>query len=60
MYMCQIFRGFNSDAPRLDTPLVNCLMYADDLVLMSRTEIGLQDLIDKLNNYMEGSGSATI
>ena len=26
-------------------------MYADDLVLMSRTEIGLQGLIDKLSDY---------
>ena len=38
-------------SPRLDTSLVNCLMYADDLVLMSRTEIGLQGLIDKLSDY---------
>ena len=35
----------------MDTSSVNCLMYADDLVLISRSEIGLQGLIDKLSQY---------
>ena len=47
----QSYIGYDSDAPLLDTSVVNCLMYADDLVLMSRTEIGLQGLIDKLSDY---------
>ena len=47
----QSYIGLDSDAPRLNTSLVNCLMYADDLVLMSQTEIGLQGLIDKLSDY---------
>ena len=41
----QSYIGLDSDAPRLNTSLVNCLMYADDLVLMSQTEIGLQVLL---------------
>ena len=45
----QSYIGLDFDAPRLNTSLVNCLMYADDLVLMSQTEIGLQGLIDKLS-----------
>ena len=47
----QSYIGLDSDAPRLNTSLVNFLMYADDLVLMSQTEIGLQGLIDKLSDY---------
>ena len=47
----QSYFGLDFDAPRLNTSLVNCLMYADDLVLMSHTEIGLQGLIDKLSDY---------
>ena len=31
----QSYIGLDSDAPRLNTSLVKCLMYADDLVLMS-------------------------
>ena len=33
------------------TSFVNCLIYADDLVLISRSELGLQGLIDKLSVY---------
>ena len=47
----QSYIGLDFDAPRLDTSLVNYLMYADDLVLMSQTEIELQGLIDKLSAY---------
>ena len=45
------FLGADCDAPLLDTSFVNCLMYADDLVLISRSEIGLQGLINKLSLY---------
>ena len=34
-----------------DTSFVNCLMYADDLVLISRSEVWLQGLINKLGDY---------
>ena len=47
----QSYIGFDTDAPLLDTFFVNCLMYADDLVLISRSEVGLQVLIDKLGDY---------
>ena len=35
----------------LDTSFVNCLMYADDLVLISHSEVGLSGLIFKLDDY---------
>ena len=47
----QSYIGFDTDAPLLDTSFVNCLMYADDLVLISVLEVGLQGLIDKLGDY---------
>ena len=47
----QSYLGFDTDAPLLNTSYVNCLMYADDLVLISRSEVGLQGLIDKLSDY---------
>ena len=47
----QSYIRLDSDAPHLDTSLVNCLGYADDLGLISRTEMGLQGLIDKLSDY---------
>ena len=47
----QSYLGFDTDAPLLDTSYVNCLMCADDLVLVSRSEEGLQGLIDKLGDY---------
>lgn len=47
----QRFLGLDNDAPVLDTTSVNCLMYADDIVLISRSEIGLQRLIDRLSDY---------
>ena len=41
----QSYLGFDTDAPLLNTSHVNSLMYADDLVLISRSEVGLQDLL---------------
>ena len=32
----QSYLGFDTDAPLLDTPYVKCLMYADNLGLVSR------------------------
>ena len=47
----QSYIGFETDALLLDTSFVNCLMYADDLVVIFRSEVGLQGLIDKLGDY---------
>ena len=49
------FPGVDDDTPKLhvyvvSTP-INCLMYADDLVLMSRCESGLQILLNRLGEY---------
>ena len=45
-----IFDG-DSDSPKLNDLYVHCLMYADDLVLISLTEEGLQNKLNKLHNY---------
>lgn len=45
--------------PDHDSPIINlntdqklsCLLYADDLVLLSKTKVGLQKKLDYLNNY---------
>ena len=39
------------DSPKLNGIHVHCLMYADDLVLISLTEDGLQNKLNKLNKY---------
>lgn len=45
-----IFEGDN-DSPKLKDLYVHCLMYADDLVLMSLSEVGLQNKLNILNVY---------
>ena len=45
-----IFDGDN-DSPKLQDLYVHCLMYADDLVLMSLSEVGLQNKLNKLDEY---------
>ena len=45
--------GTTTDAPQLANQNVNCLMYADDLVLLSKTETGMQTMLEKLNRYCE-------
>ena len=45
-----IFYGDN-DSPKLQDLYVHCLMYADDLVLMSLSEVGLQNKLNKLDEY---------
>ena len=32
---------------------INCLMYADDLIILSQSEAGLQECLHKLHNYTE-------
>ena len=43
--------GVDDDTPKLVSTHVNCLMYADDLILISRSELGLQALLNKLSEY---------
>ena len=45
------FLGLDDDTPKLVNSRINCLMYADDLILMSRSETGLQALLDRLGEY---------
>ena len=45
------FNDNKCDSVRLDEIQVNCLMYADDLVLISRSERGMQLCLSKLTNY---------
>ena len=41
------------DSPKLESHLIHCLLYADDLVLFSLSENGLQTKINKLKEYCE-------
>ena len=50
-----IFDG-DIDSPKLIDCYVHCLVYADDLVLMSLSEDGLQKKLDKLNKYCNDWG----
>ena len=45
------FLGVDDDTPKLVSTPINCLMYADDLVLLSRSESGLQILLNRLGEY---------
>ena len=49
--MTQIFQQKDADAPFLDRLSVACLLYADDLVLVSRTAEGLQKNLNRLGAY---------
>ena len=53
MYVDDITRSFDEtcDPVRLDDAGLSCLLYADDLVLLSTTETGLQNAVQKLSNY---------
>jgi len=39
------------DPVSLGSEMINALMYADDLVLLSNSSSGMQNLLDKLNTY---------
>ena len=57
----RLFNLFINDIPdlfdgtcspvQLNNTKINCLMYADDLVILSETSTGLQNCLDKLHNY---------
>ena len=36
---------------------ISCLMYADDLVILSETEVGMQNCLNKLNEYTQRNGN---
>ena len=43
----------NSDPPYLGELSISCLLYADDLVILSRTKEGLQESIDTLHKFTD-------
>ena len=45
------FLGEDDDTPKLVSTPIYCLMYADDLVLMSRSDSRLQILLNGLGEY---------
>ena len=54
------YLGVDEDTPKLVSSNINCRMYAEDLILISRSETGLQELLNKLGEYcrkwrMEGN-----
>ena len=54
IYVNEIFNRVNETNEsniHLDGTKINALMYADDLILLSETEQGLQDLINKVNAF---------
>ena len=48
-YLIDKLNAVHSDAPLLDNLKVSCLLYADDLVLISETQSGLQESLNTLN-----------
>ena len=44
------------DSPKLHDKFIHCLLYADDLILMSLSAQGLQNKLDKLNIYCKAWG----
>ena len=39
------------EPPKLGNESINCLMYADDLVILSESAIGIQNCLDRLKQY---------
>ena len=52
--ICNIFT--NTNTPSIFTLKVPCLLYADDLLIMSTASEGLQNSLNKLSNYCEEWG----
>jgi hypothetical protein len=49
----ELLNTSNCDPVHLGTTKVNCLLYADDLVLLSKSRSGLQESLVKLQSYVE-------
>ena len=43
----------DDDQVQLDSTFISSLLYADDLMLLSTSKVGLQKCIDKLSSYCE-------
>ena len=46
-----LFDNANCDPVKLQTKLIHCLMYADDLLILSETKNGLTKSLERLSNY---------
>ena len=56
LFVNEIFYLFDNakcDPVKLKTKLIHCLMYADDLLILSETENGLTESLERLSNYAE-------
>jgi hypothetical protein len=53
--LVDIIDSGNPNAPHLDKIPVSCLLYADDLILISESEQGLQNSLNKLDEFTEKS-----
>ena len=49
----QIFHYDVTDPVSLDSTKLNCLIYADDLLLLSESEKGLQSCLNSLQSYCD-------
>ena len=52
-YLIDKLNAVHSDAPHLDNLKVSCLLYADDLVLISETQSGLQKSLNTLHRFTQ-------
>ena len=46
-----LFDNAKCDSVKLQTKLIPCLMYADDLLILSEIENGLNESLERLSNY---------
>ena len=49
----ELFNSQGCDPVHLGDTKMNCLLYADDLVLLSQSESGLQESLYKLESYVK-------
>ena len=50
--ICSVFDQ-SCDPPELNNENINCLLWADDLLLISRTPEGLQNSVDKMHHFYQ-------
>ena len=53
--ICKVF-DMSCDPVTINNQDLNCLLWADDLLLVSKTPTGLQNCIDKMNNFYADLG----